>query len=92
MGNHAGQWAWRAACEPDGICRASHAHAHWHPGLGGAEERSQHRNRKLALARLGQTVADVDAMQHGDAGKNRWRAHQEVKRGNPVRVYREDGE
>jgi peptide chain release factor len=57
-----------------------------------AEERSQHRNRKLALARLAQKLAEVDAKQHGEAREKRWRAHQELERGNPVRVYREGGE
>jgi peptide chain release factor len=54
-----------------------------------AEERSQHRNRKLALARLARKLADLDAKQHADARDKRWRAHQELERGNPVRTFRE---
>jgi peptide chain release factor len=53
------------------------------------EERSQHRNRKLALARLVRKLAELDAKQHGDAREKRWRAHQELERGNPVRTFRD---
>ena len=51
------------------------------------EERSQHRNRKLALARLTKKLKDVDLKRHGDAREERWRAHQELERGNPVRRF-----
>jgi peptide chain release factor len=54
-----------------------------------AEERSQHRNRKLALARLAKRIADRGEEQHTEAREKRWRAHQELERGNPVRVFRE---
>ena len=54
------------------------------------EERSQHRNRKLALARLIQKLNQVDAKRFGEARHERWRAHQELQRGNPVRVLRAD--
>jgi peptide chain release factor len=54
-----------------------------------AEERSQHRNRKLALARLARKIADREAAQRGEAREKRWRAHQELERGNPVRVFRD---
>jgi peptide chain release factor len=56
------------------------------------EERSQHRNRKLALARLARKLAEIDSKRDRDAGERRWRAHQELKRGNPVRVFRKEGE
>jgi peptide chain release factor len=52
------------------------------------EERSQHRNRKLALARLAQKLSEIDAKRCDDAREERWRAHQEIERGNPVRVFR----
>ena len=52
------------------------------------EERSQHRNRKLALARLMQKLKQLDATRFGQARHERWRAHQELQRGNPVRVLR----
>jgi peptide chain release factor len=54
-----------------------------------AEERSQHRNRKLALARLAKKIADRGEEQHRASRDKRWRAHQELERGNPVRVFRE---
>jgi peptide chain release factor len=53
------------------------------------EERSQHRNRKLALARLLQKLNEIGRRRHDDAREERWRAHQELERGNPVRVFRE---
>ena len=52
------------------------------------EERSQHRNRKLALARLMHKLNQLDAKRFGEARHERWRAHQELQRGNPVRVLR----
>jgi peptide chain release factor len=55
------------------------------------EERSQHRNRKLALARLTKKLNEIDSKRYGDAREERWRAHQELERGNPVRVFREAG-
>jgi peptide chain release factor len=56
----------------------------------GSEERSQHRNRKLALARLARKIADAEAERQNESRDRRWRAHQELERGNPVRVIRED--
>lgn len=53
-----------------------------------AEERSQHRNRKLALARLARKLAEVDSKRQDEAREARWRAHQQLQRGNPVRVFR----
>ncbi|MEO8132273.1 MAG: peptide chain release factor H [Bryobacteraceae bacterium] len=56
------------------------------------EERSQHRNRKLALARLTKKLNEINSKRYGDAREERWRAHQELERGNPVRVFRKEGE
>jgi peptide chain release factor len=56
------------------------------------EERSQHRNRKLALARLTKKLNEINSKRYGDAREERWRAHQELERGNPVRVFRMEGE
>ena len=39
------------------------------------EECSQHRNRKLALARLMQKLKQLDATRFGQARHERWRAH-----------------
>lgn len=54
------------------------------------EERSQHRNRKLALARLTKKLNEIDSKRYGEAREERWRAHQELERGNPVRVFRKE--
>jgi peptide chain release factor len=51
-----------------------------------SEERSQHRNRKLALARLAQRLTELDAKHHRAAREQRWRAHLALERGNPVRI------
>jgi peptide chain release factor len=56
------------------------------------EERSQHRNRKLALSRLTQKLNDINSKRRDEAREERWRAHQELERGNPVRVFRKAGE
>ena len=55
-----------------------------------AEERSQHRNRKLALARLAQELADIQSGEHSAARTQRWKAHQQLERGNPTRIFRQD--
>lgn len=55
-----------------------------------SEERSQHRNRKLAMARLARRLEDKTAAQHADARTQRWQGHQSLERGNPVRVIRAD--
>jgi peptide chain release factor len=55
-----------------------------------SEERSQHRNRKLALARLGAKLEGLKDQQQGEAGRRRWRAHHALERGNPAHVFRED--
>jgi peptide chain release factor len=55
------------------------------------EERSQHRIRKLAMARL---VQKIEALNNGrveQAPEERWRAHHGVERGNPVRVFTRAG-
>ncbi|WP_321471792.1 peptide chain release factor H [uncultured Paludibaculum sp.] len=52
------------------------------------EERSQHRNRKLALARLVRKLDGYNAQRQEDARAGRRRTHLELERGNPVRVLR----
>jgi peptide chain release factor len=54
-----------------------------------SEERSQHRNRALALARLGKKFAEAEARHQAAAREARWRAHGRLERGNPVRTLRE---
>ncbi len=54
------------------------------------EERSQHRNRKLALARLARKLAEAGEKKHAESLGKRWKAHQDLERGNPVRTFRMD--
>jgi len=54
-----------------------------------SEERSQHQNRKLALARLARKVEAKELAQHFENKEQRWRVHQELERGNPIRVFGE---
>jgi peptide chain release factor len=51
------------------------------------EERSQHQNRRLALARLAQILNRRDADAEDETRRKRWEQHAELERGNPVRVY-----
>ena len=55
------------------------------------EERSQHRNRKLALARLTKKLNEINSKQYGAVQEARWRTHQDLQRGNPIRVLRNKG-
>ena len=52
------------------------------------EERSQHLNRRLALARLAARLAERAERQSQAAEDQRWRQHTQLERGNAVRVYR----
>ena len=52
------------------------------------EERSQHLNRRLALARLAALLAERADTQARAAENQRWRQHTQLERGNAVRVYR----
>ncbi len=54
------------------------------------DERSQNGNKKRALERLAILVARHEQRLQAKAQKLRWDAHNELVRGNPVRVY-EDG-
>lgn len=50
-------------------------------------DRSQHRNRQLAMERLHSILASGD-LEESDALKHdRWTNHYHVKRGNPIRVF-----
>ena len=53
-----------------------------------SEERSQHRNRALAFARLQAAITSRDDDARRRAAGERWRSHQELVRGNPVRTFR----
>jgi peptide chain release factor len=56
------------------------------------EERSQHRNRKLALARMMKKLKEIEAKRYDDPRGERWRAHRVLERGNTVRVFRKEVE
>jgi peptide chain release factor len=53
-----------------------------------SEERSQHSNRKQALARLSKKLSDRKARQDDAVRAQRWRTQRQVERGNPVRTWR----
>ncbi len=55
-----------------------------------SEERSQHRNRRLALARLLQRLREDSRKEAEAAGKRRWESAHSLVRGNPVRSFRPD--
>lgn len=52
------------------------------------EERSQHSNRRLALARLVRKLEQANADREGQARAGRWRSHHGLERGNPSRILR----
>ena len=52
------------------------------------EERSQHRNRALALARLAKILEHTMQDVANEKQKELWLEHWQLERGNEVRVYR----
>ena len=52
------------------------------------EERSQIRNRSLAMARLADALASVDAAASDASRTDRRRKHLDLERGNPIRTFR----
>ena len=51
------------------------------------EERSQHRNKSLALARLADELAERSRAAGAKAGQERWTRHDSLERGRAVRTY-----
>ena len=51
------------------------------------EERSQHRNKALAVARLWQLLENRDRAGARQAQRDRWSRHDALERGNEVRAY-----
>lgn len=51
------------------------------------DERSQHRNRSLALARLATVLASRDDASEADLRHGRWRLHAALERGNATRTF-----
>ncbi len=54
------------------------------------KERSQHRNRDIALRRLAELVEIRAALERGALQDEAQRRHDALERGNPIRVLRED--
>ncbi len=54
------------------------------------EERSQHMNKKLAMSRLVKRLDDRENEAGKKAEKDRWTKHNDLERGNPVRVFKGD--
>jgi peptide chain release factor len=52
------------------------------------EERTQYRNRQLALARLEALFYSQDQTRLQKAQQSRWQAHHVLERGNPVKIFR----
>ena len=52
------------------------------------DERSQHRNRALALARLAAALAGRSEAREADLRHGRWTLHADLERGNAVRIFR----
>lgn len=51
------------------------------------DSRSQHQNRKIAIQRLQEKVANFNLEKEKEQIKNQWENHQEFERGNPIRVF-----
>lgn len=52
------------------------------------DSRSQHQNKKLAIQRLHEKVADYNIEQLKNGVKDQWENHLNIERGNPVRVFK----
>ncbi len=52
-----------------------------------SEERSQYMNKKLALAKLVSLLESQEQESLKQAESERWSKHNELERGNPIRVY-----
>jgi peptide chain release factor len=54
------------------------------------EQRSQHANRKLARLKLAILLEERRGQAKDDARRSKWQVHQELERGNAVRIYTGD--
>lgn len=52
------------------------------------ESRSQHQNKKIAIQRLQEKVANYNLEQLQEQVKSKWENHLNLERGNPVRVFK----
>lgn len=53
-------------------------------------ERSQHRNKALAIRRIAAILATMSGLERATAERNAWWSRVEVQRGNPVRILRQE--
>ena len=62
---------------------------HWPSGVvvTAQEERSQHRNRALALAKLRAKLAEARRSQAAGSARDRWDEHNALERGRAIRTY-----
>jgi len=51
------------------------------------DERSQHRNKKIAHMRLLEKVVEIEKGKNRDNTQIRWKDAKEIERGNPVKVF-----
>jgi peptide chain release factor len=51
------------------------------------EERSQHMNKKLALAKLANLLNKQHMLHHAQIEKTKWQKHKELERGKPVKIF-----
>jgi peptide chain release factor len=56
-----------------------------------SEERSQRRNKSLAVSRLYDMLKHIEDKKHSDAERDRWLNHWDLERGNPIRTYVGEG-
>lgn len=52
------------------------------------DSKSQHQNKKIAIKRLQDKVANFNLEKEKEQIKNQWQNHQQLERGNPVRVFK----
>ena len=52
-----------------------------------SDSRSQHQNKKIAIQRLKEKIANYNTNQLKESVKNEWENHLTLQRGNPVRVF-----
>ncbi|MFK8059804.1 MAG: peptide chain release factor H [Polaribacter sp.] len=51
------------------------------------DSRSQHQNKKIAIKRIQEKVAVFNLEKAKEQIKNEWENHQDLERGNPIRVF-----
>ena len=51
------------------------------------DNRSQHQNKKIAIKRLQEKVAEFNEDKLKEQIKNEWENHQQLERGNPVKIF-----